>query len=113
MAIGKKYGVKKNQYILDPGIGFGKRVEDNLAIVKNYKYFAKWKLPLLIGVSRKSHLGKKLQIKLNLKKIPPPAERLEAALAETAVTVLHGANIVRTHDVLATKKFLAVLDELR
>ncbi len=113
MDIGKEYGVKKEQYILDPGIGFGKSVEHNLTIIRKFKAFAKWKLPLLVGVSRKSHLGKILQNKLNLKEIPTPLERIEAGLAETAVAVLSGANIVRTHDVLATKRFLAILDELR
>ncbi len=112
MIIGKKFGVKKKQYILDPGIGFGKSVEHNLTIIKKFKSFGKWKLPLMIGVSRKSHLGHILQDKLNLKKIPPPEERFEAGLAEVAVAVMNGANIVRTHDVLETKKFLAILDEL-
>ncbi len=111
--IGKKFGIKQSQYILDPGIGFGKSVEHNLTIIKKFKAFSKWKLPLLVGVSRKSHLAKVLQSKLNLEKMPLPSERLEAGLAETAFAVLNGAKIVRTHDVLETKKFLAILDELR
>lgn len=113
MTVGRKFGIKKYQYILDPGIGFGKSVEHNLTIIKKFKAFTKWKLPLMVGVSRKSHLGLILQNKLNLKKVPPPNERLEAGLAEVAVAVLNGANIVRTHDVGETKKFLAILDELR
>ena len=113
MIVGKKFGVKREQYILDPGVGFGKSVEHNLTIVKKFKTFTKWKLPLLIGVSRKSHLGKILQNKLNLKEIPTPIKRLEAGLAETALAVLNGAHIVRTHDVLQTKYFLTILDELR
>ena len=113
MAIGKKFGIKKDQYILDPGIGFGKSVEHNLAIIRNFRKFTKWNLPLLVGVSRKSHLAKILQKKLNFKKTPLPTERLEAGLAETAFAVLNGASIVRTHDVPETKKFLAILDELR
>ncbi|MEK7574925.1 MAG: dihydropteroate synthase [Patescibacteria group bacterium] len=112
VAIGQKFGVTKGQYILDPGIGFGKSVEHNITIIKEFKSFAKLRTPLLIGVSRKSHLGKILQRKLGLKNIPGDKERLEAGLAETAVAVMHGASIVRTHDVLQTKKFLAVLDEL-
>ncbi len=110
MAIGAKAGITKDQYILDPGIGFGKSVEHNLAIVKNFKALAKWKLPLLIGASRKSHLGKVLQDALSLPNLPSPEERVEAGLAEAGVAVLKGATIVRTHDVLATKKFLTVLD---
>ncbi len=112
IALGKKSGIKKEQFILDPGVGFGKSVEHNLAIVRNFKKFGKWKLPLAIGVSRKSHLGIILKEKLGLAEIPPPADRLEAGLAETAIAVEQGARIVRTHDVLATKKFLAIMEEL-
>ncbi len=110
---GLKNGVKKEQFILDPGIGFGKSVEHNLTIIREFKKFTKWGMPLLVGVSRKSHLGKVLQEKLNLKEVPGPSERLEAGLAETAFAVLNGANIVRTHDVLENKKFLVLLDELK
>ncbi len=113
ITIGKKFGIRREQFILDPGIGFGKSVEHNLTIIRELKKFTKWNLPLLIGVSRKSHLGKVLQSKLNLQEVPSDKERLEAGLAETAFAVLNGVNIVRTHDVLETKKFLAVLDELR
>jgi dihydropteroate synthase len=113
MDIGKKFGIKSTQYILDPGIGFGKSVEHNITIIKNFRAFTKWKLPLLVGVSRKSHLGKILQNKLGLPDIPKPEERVDAGLAETAVAVLQGAQIVRTHDVFQTKKFLAILDELK
>lgn len=112
MNIGRKFEIIKQQYILDPGIGFGKSVEHNLTIIKKFKSFTKWKLPLLVSVSRKSHLGLILQHKLNLKKIPLPTERLGASLAETALAVMGGANIIRTHDVGETKKFLAVLDKL-
>ncbi len=113
IAIGKAYGVKRSQYILDPGIGFGKSVLHNLTIIKKFKAFTKFKLPLLVGVSRKSHLGKILQAKFNLDDIPAPNARIEAGLAETAVAVLNGASLVRTHDVLATKKFITILDELK
>jgi dihydropteroate synthase len=113
LSIGEKHGVKKQQFILDPGIGFGKTVEQNITIIKELRAFEKLDLPLLIGVSRKSHLGMILQSELQLASPPPPTERLEASLAETAVAVLNGANIVRTHDVEQTKKFLSVVDKFR
>lgn len=113
IATGIKAGIKREQFILDPGIGFGKSVEHNLAIVKNFKAFAKWKLPLLIGASRKSHLARVLQDTLDLPKLPEPDERIEAGLAEVAIAVLGGATIVRTHDVFATKKFLTLLDKIK
>ncbi len=106
-------GMKREQFILDPGIGFGKTLEHNLEIIKRLHEFQRLDLPLLIGVSRKSHLGKLLQERLGLPQMPGASERLEASLAETAVAVLKGASIVRTHDVLPTVKFLTVLDALK
>lgn len=110
---GLSRGMKRAQFILDPGIGFGKTLEHNLEIIKRLHEFKKLDLPLLIGVSRKGHLGKLLQQRLGLPQMPTATERLEASLAETAVAVLNGASIVRTHDVLQTVKFLAVLDALK
>ena len=110
---GLSRGMKREQFILDPGIGFGKTLEHNVEIIKRLQEFETLHLPLLIGVSRKGHLGKLLQQRLGLAHIPGVSERLEASLAETAVAVLKGASIVRTHDVLPTVKFLAVLDALK
>ena len=105
-------GMKREQFILDPGIGFGKTLEHNVEIIKRLQEFKKLNLPLLMGVSRKGHLGTLLQQRLGLAHMPGASERLEASLAETAVAVLKGASIVRTHDVLPTVKFLAVLDAI-
>jgi dihydropteroate synthase len=110
---GLSRGMKREQFILDPGIGFGKTLENNLEIIRRLHEFQKLDLPLLISVSRKSHLGKLLQERLGLSEMPDTSERLEASLAEIAVAVLNGASIVRTHDVLPTVKFLAVLDALK
>lgn len=110
---GVNCGIKKNQFLIDPGIGFRKTVEHNLEIIKRLSEFKSLKLPICIGVSRKSHIGKMLQEELELKGTPAPLERLEGSLAETAIAVLKGAKIIRTHDVLQTKKFLTVLDKLR
>lgn len=109
MAVGRHAGARRSQYILDPGIGFGKSVAHNVEIIRRLSEFKSLRQPILIGVSRKSHLGKLLQTALKLSEMPGPLERLEAGLAETAVAVLHGARIIRTHDVAETKKFLAVL----
>ena len=112
ISLGSVRGMQREQFILDPGIGFGKTLEQNVAIIRRLHEFAKFNLPLLIGVSRKGHLGKLVQQRLGLAHMPGVTERLEASLAETAVAVLHGASIVRTHDVLPTVKFLAVLDAI-
>jgi dihydropteroate synthase len=110
---GLSRSMKREQFILDPGIGFGKTLEHNVEIIKRLQEFKKLNLPLLVGVSRKGHLGKLLQQRLGLTQMPGVSERLEASLAETAVAVLKGASIVRTHDVLPTVKFLTVLDALK
>lgn len=108
-----KSGAKKEHCIIDPGIGFGKTVEQNLEIIRRLAEFKTSGLPIMIGVSRKSHLGALLKDALRLSEPPPPEERLEASLAETAVAVLNGADMVRTHDVLETRKFLAVIDAIK
>lgn len=106
-------GVAKDKIILDPGFGFGKTVEQNLEILKRLEEFKQLGLPLLIGVSRKSTFGKILEEELHLSEPAPTTDRLEASLAATAVAVLNGAQIVRTHDILATRKFLAVIDKIK
>lgn len=108
IAFGKKHGVKRNQCILDPGIGFGKTLEHNIEILKKLSGLKRFDLPILIGVSRKSHLGMILKDSLGIE--TKPTERLEASLAETAIAVQNGATIVRTHDIIQTRKFLAVLE---
>ena len=94
-------GVKKEKIILDPGIGFGKRLEDNVAIIRNLRRFAEFDLPLLVGVSRKSFLGL-----LGGEKVP---EKREAeTIAANLVATRNGAAILRVHDVAATVKALKV-----
>lgn len=108
-----KSGVKKEQCVIDPGIGFGKTVDQNLEILRRLGELKILGLPVMIGVSRKSHLSTILKNMLKLDEIPGPEERLEASLAETAVAVLNGADMVRTHDVRETRKFLAVIDAIK
>ena len=106
-------GVKKEQIIIDPGIGFGKTTEQNLEIIRRLGEFQVLGLPIMIGVSRKSHLGMILKDALGLAESPPPEERLEASLAEVGVAVMNGADLVRTHDVIESKRFLAVIDAIK
>jgi dihydropteroate synthase len=112
IALGLSAGMKKEQFILDPGIGFGKTLEQNLHLIKNMATLTSFELPLFIGVSRKSHLATILQQKLSLKALPEPNQRLMAALAETGIAIQNGVTWVRTHDVLETKQFISVLEEV-
>lgn len=100
-----KAGVSKNNIIIDPGIGFGKTVEQNITILKQLETLKLLKHPILIGTSRKSFIGKILGV-------DDPKERLEGSLATLAIAVKNGANIVRVHDVLATKRFLDIFHQL-
>ncbi len=110
--IAEANGIGKRQLIIDPGIGFGKTMQQNIDVVRRLGEFSSLGLPIAIGMSRKSHLGQLLKEELDLDAIPGPLERIEAALAETSVAVGQGAHIIRTHDVYQTKRFVLALDKL-
>lgn len=84
-------GISRERIFLDPGIGFGKRLEHNLAILRDIGHLAAAGFPIVIGVSRKSFLGEILGL--------PAPERLEGTLAAESIAVAYGADIVRVHDV--------------
>ena len=88
-------GVASDAIAVDPGIGFGKKLEHNLALLKELPRFAALDAPLLIGVSRKKMIGEILG--------KPMAERLHGGLGLAALAVVHGARIIRTHDVGPTR----------
>ena len=92
--------------VVDPGFGFGKSAEENLRLMGRLDAFLDLGRPVLIGISRKSTIGAVLGSKENP---APVGERLFGTLGATAVAVLRGASIVRTHDVRATADFLRVL----
>ena len=99
-------GVDPDQTIIDPGIGFGKTLEQNLLLLKHLSEFRILGKPLLLGTSRKSFIGKIL-------KAEDVSERLEGTLASMTIGVLNGAHIIRCHDVLQAKKAIAVADAIR
>jgi dihydropteroate synthase len=90
----KAAGISPEQIIFDPGIGFGKTPEQNLQLLAGLRSFTKLKRPLLLGVSRKSFIGKLLGAELN--------ERLPASLACASLAVAGGVQIIRAHDVAET-----------
>ncbi|TDT69752.1 dihydropteroate synthase [Hypnocyclicus thermotrophus] len=99
-----KYSIEKNRLILDPGIGFGKTIEHNLEILKYLNKFKEFELPILIGASRKSFIGKILDVETD--------DRLEGSLAVAALSVQNGANILRVHDVKETKRVAKMIDAI-
>jgi dihydropteroate synthase len=98
-------GLDPRQIIIDPGIGFGKNVEDNLLIIKNLHEFRILGKPILLGTSRKSFIGKILNTVVE--------DRLEGTLSSIAIGVINGAHIIRSHDVQQAKKAIAVADAIR
>ncbi len=99
-------GVEKTRIVLDPGIGFGKAVAQNFALLARQRELLALGYPLLAGWSRKSSLGAALQGDAAVP--PPPAERVSASVAAAVLAVERGARIVRVHDVRETVQALAV-----
>ena len=104
----KSFGIK--DIILDVGIGFGKRLQDNLALIKHMEHFLHFGYELLIGASRKSMIDMIMQ-KEGIS--VPPADRLPGTLILHAEAVRNGASIVRCHDVKEHFQALKVFEELR
>ncbi len=92
------------QIIVDPGIGFGKTLAHNLEIIKRLKEFQRLGYPVLVGPSRKSFIGKVLDL--------PIEERLEGTSGAVAASIMNGANIVRVHDVKEMKRVAQVVDAI-
>jgi dihydropteroate synthase len=93
------------QVIVDPGIGFGKRLEHNLELLRRLGELAALPYPLLVGPSRKSFLGALTGA--------PVTDRLEATLAAVTAAVLGGADIVRVHDVKECRQAVLIADAVR
>ncbi len=96
-------GIEDN-IILDPGIGFGKRVEDNLSIINNLRDF-KLGHPLLVGLSRKNFIGEIMGERVD--------ERGESSLILNTIALMNGADIIRVHDVRENLKLIKIMKNLR
>ena len=97
-------GIKKEQIIIDPGIGFGKQLNDNFILIQRLKEFSELGFPILIGPSRKSFIGLTLDV--------PSEDRLEGTLASVSASILNGASIVRVHDVKEVKRAVVITDKI-
>ena len=104
-------GVQKARIVLDPGIGFGKTVAQNFALLARQHELLALGYPLLAGWSRKSSLGAVLQGAATAP--PPPAERVSASVAAALLALERGARILRVHDVRETVQALAVWRQVR
>jgi dihydropteroate synthase len=97
-------GVAEESILVDPGFGFGKTPEHNLALVRHLDAFVGLGRPVLLGTSRKSTLGRVLDL--------PPDERLEATIATTALASAAGVDMVRVHDVRPNARAARMVDAI-
>jgi dihydropteroate synthase len=98
----RQTGVQKHQIVIDPGLGFGKRREQNSEILANLSQLRVFDLPILVGPSRKSFLKKEQEVLTEF-----------ATAGAVAASILNGAHIVRVHDVRAMKSVVEVVDTIR
>lgn len=99
-------GISREQIILDPGLGFGKTLEHNLELLAGLGHFRTYQRPLLIGASRKGFIG-------TASGASAVSERLPGSLACAMVAVQAGAQIIRTHDVAATRQALRMMEAVQ
>jgi len=97
-------GINSKKIVIDPGIGFGKTVENNFEIINNLNHFTKMGFPVMLGASRKSFIG----ISLDL----PEEDRLEGSLAANIIGLQNGAKIFRVHDVTETNKAFVIANKI-
>jgi dihydropteroate synthase len=93
------------QIMIDPGIGFGKKFDHNIQLLRELRSFTSLDYPLLVGVSRKAFLGAIMNL--------PPNDRVEGTAAAVTASILNGANIIRVHDVKEMKRAALVSDALK
>jgi len=105
--IAVRAGVKRDRIVLDPGFGFGKSFQENYPLLKRFEELHELRYPLLVGVSRKSFIGRALA---RDGKDAAVADRLYGTLASETVAILKGAHIVRTHDVRAALDAARIAD---
>jgi dihydropteroate synthase len=105
IALAEGKGILADQIVIDPGVGFGKRFEDNLEIHRSLHLLHSLSKPILFASSRKSFLG--------VVSGGPPADRLAASIASNVIAAWQGAHMVRVHDVSATREAVALVAAVR
>lgn len=104
LAIAEKYGVKKEKIMLDPGVGFGKTLEQNLVVMNHLQDIVAMGYPVLLGTSRKSMIGLTLDL--------PVDEREEGTMATSVIGAMKGCQYVRVHDVEKNVRALKMTDAI-
>jgi dihydropteroate synthase len=104
VGIAREAGIRDDRIIIDPGIGFGKSVEQNLELVNRLNEIRALGYPVLLGPSRKSFIGYTLNL--------PPDQRLEGTAAAVAIGIARGADIMRVHDVSFMVRVVRMTDAI-
>ena len=104
-------GVNADRIVIDPGIGFGKRFDENYPVLARLEELAEMGYPLLCGASRKSFLARTIARRTGRDDLPA-AQRLHGTIAANVAAILHGAHILRVHDVLAAVEAAAIADAI-
>jgi len=104
LAIADRAGIRREHIILDPGIGFGKNQKQNLMVMNHLSILQRFKLPILLGTSRKSMIGNVLRL--------PADSRQEGTLATTVIGRMAGVSVFRVHDVLPNVRALMMTDAI-
>lgn len=104
IGLAESQGVSRDKIVVDPGIGFGKTLEQNLAILNHLERFDEFNLPMMIGTSRKSFIGRITG--------RPETERAFGSAASVAIAILRGAHLVRVHDVKETVAVARIADAI-
>jgi dihydropteroate synthase len=102
--VAESRGVERNQIVIDPGVGFGKTLEQNLSIINHLDRFERLGLPLMIGTSRKTFIGRLTG--------RPEGERLFGTAASVVVAILRGTHMVRVHDVKELVEVARITDSI-
>ncbi|WP_129595858.1 dihydropteroate synthase [Anaerophilus nitritogenes] len=102
--IGTQAGIKEENIILDPGIGFGKTSEQNIHVISRLDEIKNMGYPILLGTSRKSMIGKILDL--------PPKERVEGTIATSVIGIMKGVDILRVHDIVENIRAVKVADAI-
>jgi dihydropteroate synthase len=109
-------GIPRDRIVLDPGLGFGKRLDENYPILAHLEHLQRFNLPILIGASRKGFLGHTLAESNPLAALhqtqPPTDARLHATTAANVAAILAGAHILRVHDVRPAVEAAAIADRI-
>ncbi len=104
IVVAEEANINPESIVIDPGIGFGKTVNHNLEIIRNLASLKDLSKPIMVGPSRKSFIGKILDL--------PVEQRLEGTLAAVVASVINGADIVRVHDVQECSRAIRITDAI-